>query len=648
MDLISPLPTPVLRDSTFGYNTSYPGANHSWDVRIGGIPFRLSTSDNVPFRYEPLKYETADYRKQQYDTFDEPGEHSLGFWWQRSQSAFYGGSGQVSLDGASPDSPDIKKIRYDSSYGVDVSVPGEVQLLPDTSKMAHGVADSSGNFCNTGDRFIYTSGDTIYSVDIATDTVSSQTVAGLTFGAVTTDGSYAYFIETLTSRIYKVPVNMATTPTLLWSLSGIESGIAYGVIAWVKGRIMAALEKDVYELSTAGGTYGTPLYIHPALNWRWTAFAEGPGAIYATGYDQSSNSYSAVYKFILTAAGDAPTLSSAITTAELPNGEALYDLDIYLGSYAFLATSEGIRVGTLNGTDINYGPVNIPGSFTMAGYGYDNFWVVPYTQSDGVAGSARIILGEQVAYGRYAWHPFVRCNDYVAGVDSFYSGAAYFVGRFGGLHVTGAGSLYKADATRVVSSGELVTSKITYDTTEPKLAKYLRFNAYGTSGSIAAYIASDSDTAYNGVGVLDVTLGNTSGDLYISSIPNRYVKVKFVFSRGADFMDTPVLVSYVLKSLPAQKRQRFLTLPLRCFDMDQDANNVVVGRQGFALERLQALQTIESAGDVVRVDILSGIPDQRLSVYGVIDSLSFVQDSQPSQTSGFWGGTIQFVLRTTR
>jgi hypothetical protein len=111
-------------------NIGNPGTSGFWtnnaedyDVAIGGEPFFMAPTDQVPYQRE-----TAPYRKEQFDNGAEPGEQSLTGWWIRSQSSFHVGSGIKFYD---PSSGEATKYRFTDSQGVNVWTKGEVSLLKD-------------------------------------------------------------------------------------------------------------------------------------------------------------------------------------------------------------------------------------------------------------------------------------------------------------------------------------------------------------------------------------------------------------------------------------------------------------------------------------------------------------------------------------
>lgn len=100
---------------------SYSSTGESYDISVGSQPFFLMTNDETPHRRE-----TAQYRKQQIDQSNEPGEQSITGWWVRSQSSFHNGTGINFYD---PSAGETVSYRMHDSKGVNVWNKGEVTLL---------------------------------------------------------------------------------------------------------------------------------------------------------------------------------------------------------------------------------------------------------------------------------------------------------------------------------------------------------------------------------------------------------------------------------------------------------------------------------------------------------------------------------------
>jgi hypothetical protein len=119
-DITDNIPLNIGNPGTTGFWTNNA---EDYDVAIGGEPFFMAPTDQVPYQRE-----TAPYRKEQFDNGAEPGEQSLTGWWIRSQSSFHNGSGIKFYD---PSSGEASKYRFTDSQGVNVWTKGEVSLLKD-------------------------------------------------------------------------------------------------------------------------------------------------------------------------------------------------------------------------------------------------------------------------------------------------------------------------------------------------------------------------------------------------------------------------------------------------------------------------------------------------------------------------------------
>jgi len=68
-----------------------------------------------------------------------------------------------------------------------------------------------------------------------------------------------------------------------------------------------------------------------------------------------------------------------------------------------------------------------------------------------------------------------------------------------------------------------------------------------------------------------------------------------------------VVDSLQIKAIPAPKRQRMVQFPLLCFDLERSGGGVPFGREGFAWQRVAALEAIESDRATVQVqDFVTG------------------------------------------
>ena len=119
--LVNPIPFEISSYGGAGVGGSYSLSDLRYDYALGGIPFLSATQDAWPYT-EGM----AEIRKQQFDSFAEPGEQSLYGWWLRSQSTFNAGAGVLYQD---PDADNQFNFRFADSLGVDPWTSGQLALL---------------------------------------------------------------------------------------------------------------------------------------------------------------------------------------------------------------------------------------------------------------------------------------------------------------------------------------------------------------------------------------------------------------------------------------------------------------------------------------------------------------------------------------
>lgn len=467
--------------------------------------------------------------------------------------------------------------------------------------------------------------------------------------AIADDGKYAYWVTNNTGpsklAIYrKLLSDDDTTPgTLMYSVTGTVATNA--VLEFTKERLVAAINNKVYELDTSATgitSLPTPVYTHPSSDYVYTAITSSGPAIYVSGFRSHQ---STIQKFTLTTAGAMPTLSSAITAAEFPPGELVHKIYYYLGLMC-IGTSSGIRVATVNDQDgsLNYGPLIVElieqPCFDFAAR--DRFvWCA--TSVKGSPGLIRLDLSSEIENLRYAY-----ANDLsYDSVTGHYTSSCAFLGTTDQMFFTSAaGSVgygYCEDVSTLRETGSLTTGYIRYSTIEKKHFKLIKpriavpiagtiaLSTVKVDGSVSSIITLGSNTDYNS----DIS---TNID-----VPLEEVAFKFDFTREVtDSTKGPELNGYQIKSLPAVKRTRQLTIPLLNFDFETDRYNLINGYQGRAWDRLTTLESIEQLGDTVLIqDFTSGE-----TTYGVIENLAFERNTPASKNYSGFGGIIYLSIRT--
>ena len=174
------------------------------------------------------------------------------------------------------------------------------------------------------------------------------------------DGVYAYWIALIDdagtdkTAMYKklLDDDESVSPTEMFKTSSVVVTNAH--MEFTKERIVACINNKVYEISTTASALPSAAYTHPVDDFVYTSITSSGAAIYVTGY---SGSQSNIQKFTLTTAGAMPTMTSAITAAEMPVGELIYRIYYYLG-YMLIGTSKGVRVAVVSDDgSIAYGPL---------------------------------------------------------------------------------------------------------------------------------------------------------------------------------------------------------------------------------------------------------------------------------------------------
>jgi hypothetical protein len=612
--------------------TNYSATGVNYDMAIAGQPFFIAASDDSPYRRV-----TAKYRKEQYDQTREAGEQSLTGWWFRSQSTFHLGAGIKYFEPAQDES---LRFQYTESKGVDVFTKGQVTLLNTTASFYSGAAPAQliGVNDGTSDCIVVTDGTAIKKItSAAVSTTFTQAGTPATIFSITTNGKQYFFING--THVHRGNLAGTTSDTEIYNASSTTRG----TIRFVKQRLIAAINNAIYELdaNNASGALPTALFTHPNTSWVWSSISEGPSAIYISGYDPNGTS-SSVFKIQLDVTTPNslgfPSLETPTVIIDLPEGERINDFDVYLGTYAVLATNKGFRIGVSDATgNIQYGPL----LFDQAGCNSiafrDRFAYIA-TTIDGEAGLVKVDLSTTVIANSlvfpWAW-------DLVAGGVTAESNQVAFFGNTDRAAFTSGNVIYAESTGSKVASGYLQTGFIRYNTLENKLYKLLNPRIDTTNGAITIQSIDYADTAYNIGGFAQGAASSELGVPYPNSA-QEYLAFKFTMSRSStDATKGPLFTGYQLKSLPAVPRQRIIQYPLFCYDHESDNLGVEVGYEGSAYDRLSQLEAVENVGDTIRVeDFRTGE-----SYIGLIEELDFINRTPSDRRFSGYGGLLIATIR---
>jgi hypothetical protein len=443
----------IVSTSTYWQNTS-----DSYDVAVGGQPFFYAINDARPYIRQ-----TAPYKKDQFDNGKEPGEQSLTGWWLRSQSSFHSGSGIKFYD---PTAGETVDYRFTDSKGVDVWTKGQVTLLKDTAATHYttGAIQTTGKPFQIARSIEYggTNGVLLwdeYDVDkIAEDGTVTHFLdyaAGTDYAvnAICDDGTYAYWITNIIAsgtprlRVYKKLLTgvSGAGDTLMITDNGITVNTA--VMEYVKDRIVMGINNKIYEISSSASSLPSPVYTHSDTDIVFSSITASGPAIYVSGY---SGTQSSIFKFTLNTSGVMPTLTTAITAAEMPVGEIIHKIYYYLG-YMMIGTNKGIRAAVVSDQDgsINYGPLIVETTQPCYDFAARDRFVWCATGVDGAAGVIRIDLGNEIETLRFAY-----ANDlYVSGTSGYSTTTCAFAGTTNRL----------VFATTAVNAGSVSNKALTSD-----------------------------------------------------------------------------------------------------------------------------------------------------------------------------------------
>jgi hypothetical protein len=616
-------------------STTYTPTGPAYDVAFSALPFFLAASDEQPYRRV-----TAQYRKQQIDQTREPGEQTLTGWWVRSQSSFHFGAGIKYFE---PIQEESLRFQYTESKGLDIWTRGQATLLNDTASFYPGTvgpAQLIGVNDGTNDCIFVTDGSALKKITSAgSSTTISQAGTPSTIYSLTTDGSNYYFING--TKVHKGSVGATPADSEIYNTPSVTRA----TIRYVKQRLIAAIGSSIYELNanaTSSAALPTALYTHPNASWVWSSISEGPQAIYISGYDPNGTS-SSVFKIILdpTTSNSLgfPTLETPTVIIDMPVGERINDFDVYLGTYAVLATSLGFRVGISNATgDIQYGPLLFRDAECNS-IAFRDSYAYLATKVDGEAGLVRVDLSSTVItnalYFPWAW-------DLIAAGTTTTASQVAFFGNSDRAAFTNGNNTWAESTTSLVASGYLRTGYIRYNTLETKIYKLLQARIDTTNGGINIDSIDSVDTEYR-IGTF--SQGETVPEINVNypTTAQEYLGFRFTLSRSTtDVTKGPLFTGYQLKSLPAVPRQRLIQYPVFCYDHESDKFGNEIGYEGSAYERMSQLEAVENVGDTIRVqDMRTGE-----SYLGIIEEMDFMNKTPEDKRFSGFGGTLLVTIRT--
>jgi hypothetical protein len=643
----------ILSSSSVWQNTDI-----AYDVAIGGLPFIYAINDARPYIRQ-----TAPFRKDQFDNGSEPGEQSLTGWWIRSQSSFHAGTGIKFYDPQHAGTTQEHEYRrFADSKGVNVWTRGQVTLLKSCTQ-GHNTTGPIASNGVTQQHLRSIKWSTFtgallhdeYDVDKIKVTDPSNPVHFIDYNsgadspvyAICDDGTFAYWITNTATKktVYKKALTLtsADADTKMFDEIGTVSN---ATMEYVKDRIILCADNKVYEFPTSATAMPTAVYTQATSTHVYTSITASGPAIYLAGYNGSQ---STIQKFTLNTAGVMPTLTSAIVAAELPVGEIVHKIYYYLG-YMMIGTNKGIRVAAVSDQDgsLNYGPLIVETTQPVYDFAARDRFVWATTSVAGEPGLTRIDLSIELEPLRFAY-----ANDvYYDGITGHVTTAVCFDGNtdpatndrlmFATAYNSGDGAVYVEDATTLRPSGYLTTGNIRYGTLEPKNFKRLLARGDFSKGEMALETVDKDGTEYEHisynavVGPIEVTTSNPE-------TAQEYVAYKFILTRDTtDTTTGPIFKGYQAKATIATPRQRVMKFPVYCFDVETDRFNTVIGYEGRAFTRIQALEDIEENGDVLTWQDLSTGESRQ----AIIEQVTFTRMTPPDKRFDGFGGVLEITIRT--
>jgi hypothetical protein len=465
--------------------------------------------------------------------------------------------------------------------------------------------------------------------------------------AICDDGTFAYWVTNNTAtgklQVYKKALtgDSTTADTSMFTHPSIVATNA--VIEFTKERLVMVVNNSVYEFPTTATALPTAVYTHPSTSFVYTSITSSGSAIYLAGYNGIQ---STIQKFTLTTAGAMPTLTSAITAAELPVGEIVYRIYYYLG-YMAIGTSLGLRVADVSSLDgsIVYGALIFESEqpvYDVAGY--DKYlWCT--TNVEGNPGVTRVNLGQQIGTSlvfAYAW------DLYDSTTTGFVTTSCSFIGNTNRLAFCTAnngvtnGKNYLESATNLISTGYLQTGFVRYNTLESKIFKIVFPRIDTTDGGIDI---KSIDASNNEVTIGSFSDGETVPEINIGypTGAQQYLGFKFTLNRktGSTTLG-PLFTGYQIKALPAIPRQRLIQYPVMCYDHEMDKFNNEVGYEGSAWARMSQLESVENVGDTIKIeDFRTGE-----TYIGLIEEMDFINKTPTDKRFSGFGGLLLVTIRS--
>jgi len=505
-------------------------------IAIGGHSYMLDIRSN---RF------TRSFENRLRDSSDNsniPGEAAINpqGLWRRSQVSWHKGSGQQYADTA-----DGVDSRFYASKNIDPWTKGQLSMLKQTSQVLSSVSTN---------LFMVVAGNRLYVADnqtlkYTTDLSTFSTVTGTPAAAIngmTTDG-FTVYISFESNGTY-------STNTSLSSASSYNTGHNFGVMAYVKGRLMAggAGSTDGHKLwnITGSGNNPTVLYTHPNTAFRYVGFAAGQNHIYAAGF---AGKTSLIYRTSIKA--DGTSLEIPVQAAELPVGEIVSSIYGYLGSI-IIGTNLGVRLATSdNNGDLLVGPILETTTDVKCAVGDGRFVWFGWTNFDETStGLGRLDLSQFNSTNEPAY-----ASDLMATVQGAVNSIVNW-DDYRLFSVSGHG-IYKQHETDFASTGYVDTGSWRWGIPDRKFMVFVDFRTKPLAGSLTFSYNHDSSgfeslAPFSTAGATEYSLDGPDGQFGETAL-------KILFARSdTDATKAPVITRWQARVFPAPARSELFSVPI--------------------------------------------------------------------------------------
>jgi len=629
----------------------YDPTTYKFDVAIGGMPFIYGITDATPYRRQ-----TAEFRTQRFDNARDPGEQSLSGsgYWIRSQSSFHLGGG-IKYQEPIVGTTDEVKFQFSDSVGLDPWTPGQLSLLHSTSLTQASTARSGvfSTIISGTEYLVKVTGSAAVTARVTITTTAGSSTTVINNSAITEEILYAAMggndlMMVTPTKVWRYSFD-ETTPALHQDYAINTANAATAFIAYVKQRYMLAytdVNKNtfVYELNRNLGS-SINLSTLTAVNgsatlpigFRFMGITESSAAIYVGGF---SGDQGIALKITVDNTGALGTMTTVLV---LPRGERLTAMYGYLGTFVALGTSRGVRIAISDSTgNLSYGPLVYESAYDIYAFTASNEFIYAGVKGEvnSYSGLIRINLGAPLGSGKYAYAKDV----YAEGVTGYVWSIATFANGHKAFTVEDSG-LWSESQTNYVESGEITTGIIRFDTFENKAWKRIKIR-------IEDVLQGDIDMfrVIDGVDIAFQTIPEGTTEIYdydlapVFSTVAAEAQFKFRLNRNnTDTTKGAVVYGYSVKALPTPTRARVIQLPLFCFDQETDRNKQIIGFQGYALARLQALEQMEALGETL---IIQDFTAGGEPIEAVVEQVTFTRTTPPNANFSGYGGVIQVVART--